>query len=338
MAKLSPIYRERGKVFQTDTCGPVSRAVRAGQLRLQALSRNHYPGRRLRSGTLPGVSTVGFFDAGYEQDWATDWHRNEGIELTFTETGGVTMLLDGHRWRLQANDLTITRPWQPHRLGDPRVSAVRMHYLVLDVGVRRPNQAWHWPGWLVLTPSDRQELTKVLRQNEQVVWHADDELRRCFQHIGHSVETDSAGSSVSRLAIYLNELFMLVLEMFRHRDVPLDESLCGSRRTVELFLTELATNREHLARPWTVRAMARHCGLGTTHLTHHCKQLLNMTPVQYVKRCRVEAAARLLLEEPRLSITEVALECGFSSGQHFSTVFREHFGYAPVTFRANPPS
>ncbi len=338
MAKLSPIFKEHGKTYQVDTCGPVSRAVGAGEIHLEALSRHRYPGRRLARHALRGVSTVGFFDADHDQTWATDWHRNEGLELTFTETGSVALLVDHDRYCLHANDLTLTRPWQPHRLGDPHVTAVRMHYLVLDVGVRRPNQAWRWPPWLVLTKPDRDELTNVLRHNEQVVWHPDEELRRCFRRIGHAVETDASGSNISRLAIYLNELFMLVLEMFRHRRVLLDESLSGSRRTVELFLADLAGNLDHLALPWTIRSMARQCGLGTTHLTHHSKQLTNMTPVQYLNRCRVEAAAKLLLEQPRISITEVAMACGFSSGQYFATVFRRHFGRSPVTYRANPPA
>ena len=58
-------------------------------------------------------------------------------------------------------------------------------------------------------PEDLSQLTDFLRQNEQPVWPANDEIRRCFQRIAHSVDVDRDGSHVSRLTVSLNELFLL---------------------------------------------------------------------------------------------------------------------------------
>ena len=102
-------------------------------------------------GTLSGLKTVGFWDADHDQAWGLDWHRNEGLELTFLETGTLAFSVDATRCQLHPNDLTITRPWQPHRVGNPAVSAGRLHWLILDLGVRRPHQTWQWPKWLILT-------------------------------------------------------------------------------------------------------------------------------------------------------------------------------------------
>lgn len=338
MAKLPPIYKEHGKTYQADACGPLVRGVDAGAVRLEALVRGRYPGRRLARGALPGVSTVGFWDAEHDQDWGLDWHRNEGLELTFLESGRLAFAADNHRYRLDPDDLTLTRPWQPHRVGDPHVTAGRLHWLILDVGVRRPHQAWRWPPWLVLTEADRRQLTAMLRNNEQAVWHATADIRRCFRMIGRSVETDRSGSNLSRLAVSLNELFVLILEMFRQRRIPLDESLSSTRRTVELFLADLSRSVHHLALPWTIQSMARQCGLGVTQFVHHTKQVTNLTPVQYLNHCRLEAACSLLLEQPQMSVTEVALACGFSSGQYFATVFRRRFGRSPRDYRTEPAS
>ena len=333
MAKLPPIYKEHGKTYQADTCRPVVQAVEAGQIRLEALARGHYSGRQLKRNALPGVKSVGFWNAKHDQDWGLDWHRNEGIEFTFLETGRLGFAVDDHSCRLEPNDLTITRPWQPHRVGDPNVTAGRLHWLILDVGVHRPHQAWQWPDWLVLTAADRKQLTNVLRHNEQPVWHTGDQLRHCFRRIGKAIETDRDGSNVSRLTVHLNELFVLVLEMFSQDNVRLDESLSSARRTVELFLDDLTGNREHLAQEWTLKSMAGQCDLGTTHFTHHCKQLTNMSPIEYLNHCRLEAAAKLLVEQPQMSVLDIALACGFSSRQYFATLFRRHFGRTPRAFR-----
>jgi len=329
-----PIYQEHGRTYEADTCRPVVRAVEAGRLRHFALARGHYPGRRLPRGALPGVKSVGYWDAEHRQDWGLDWHRNEGLEITLLESGGLGFAVEGREFPLKAGDLTCTRPWQQHRVGDPHVGAGRLHFLILDVGVRRPHQPWRWPSWLVLTADDLRELTDVLRHNEQPVWRAAPEVVRSFRRIGAAVEADAAGGDISRLAVELNQLFLSVLEMFRRREVPLDRSLSTASRTVELFWTDLRQNFDHLTLEWTVRGMAKRCGMGATTFIRYTKQLTNMTPIQHWTHCRLTAAARLLKERPDRSVTDVALTCGFASSQYFATLFRSRFGSTPRAFRA----
>jgi len=54
--------------------------------------------------------------------------------------------------------------------------------------------------------------------------------------------------------------------------------------------------------------------------------------MQYLTRCRIELAARLLVEDPALSVSEVAYRCGFNSSQYFATVFRTTKGVSPSAF------
>jgi AraC-like DNA-binding protein len=335
-ALLAPIFQEQGRRYQADTCAALIRGVAAGEVRLDALVRGHYPGRPLARGALPGVNSVGFWDAEHDQPWGLDWHRNEGLEVTFLERGQLGFAVGDFEGRLKPDDLTITRPWQPHRVGDPCVGAGRLHWLILDVGVRRPHQRWRWPDWLVLSRSDSRELTDALRQNEQAVWHATAEIRQCFRRIAQAVEADRHGSSVSRLAVYLNELFVLMLDMFRGSPVALDESLSNSQRTVDLFWNDLRENEATLAMEWTVTRMARECGLGVTHFTHCTRQLTNVTPAQHLARCRLETAARLLKRHPEWSVVQVARACGFSSSQYFATLFGRQFGCTPRAWRERP--
>jgi len=328
-----PIYQEHGRTFQADTCSALSEAVRRKNVRLEALVRGHYPGRKMANTSLPGVKTIGFWDARSGQDWGLDWHRNEGIELTFLESGNVEFAVDRHTCQLRPDDLTITRPWQKHRVGSPNVGTGRLHWLILDVGVRRPDQQWRWPRWIVLTKPDLKELTHILRHTEHPVWRATPSIRHCFQCIARAVENDRSGSSISQLAASLNELFVLVLDMCRSRRVPLDETLSSTQRTVELFWVDLCQHREHLAEPWTVAMMAGQCGLGVTQFIHLTKKLTNMTPVQHLTQARLEMAAWLLRQKAGQSVLDVALDCGFSSSQYFANVFRRRFNCTPCNYR-----
>jgi AraC family transcriptional regulator, 4-hydroxyphenylacetate 3-monooxygenase operon regulatory protein len=332
-ATFAPIYKERGRVYRADTCVQLPRAADKGQVRVEALVRGRYYGRQLPKDALIGLCSVGFWDAKKNEGWGEDWQRNEGIEVAFLETGNSVADVDNQSFQFRPGNLLITRPWQLHRVGGLPPAASRLHWLIVDVGVRRPNQAWKWPAWLTMTAADRRKLTDMLRHNEQAVWLATPEIRKCFQRIGQAVETDQGGSKISRLTVHINELFVLLLEMFCESGIVLDESLSSARRTVELFLADLPQSFESLGQSWTVRSMARRCGLGVTHFTRLCHEITNLTPAQHLHNCRLAAAAKLLTERPEMNVTQIALACGFSSGQYLASVFRRQYGCSPQAFR-----
>ena len=89
------------------------------KVKFKALARYTYPGNRLTNDTL-GLNTIGYWDAHDARDWGLDWHRNEGIEIHFLESGNMPYSVDDTNLNLVANDLTITRPWQAHKIGNPR--------------------------------------------------------------------------------------------------------------------------------------------------------------------------------------------------------------------------
>ena len=90
MAPSVPIYRERGTIYRADTCTNLELVAKAGLVKVEALARGRYYGRRLARDALTGLCSVGFWDTKPSNQWGLDWQRNEGIELTFVETGSMT--------------------------------------------------------------------------------------------------------------------------------------------------------------------------------------------------------------------------------------------------------
>ncbi len=320
------VYMGSRHVYHADTCRPLVAAARRGEVTLVARARGAYPGERLPARALPGLRSVGFWDARSDQSWGLPTHRNEGIEFTWLATGRLAFEADGRAYGLRPGDLTITRPWQPHRVGGPNVTIGRLYWVIVDVGVRRPHQPWRWPSWIVLAESDVARLTRLLRQCERPVWPAPSLAPR-FAALGRLLEGSlSRAVFSSRLAVELNALLLDVLEMLDSRSVPDDPRLTRAERAVEQVLDEV----EHaLDEPWTLERMAAAAGLKRSRFAYYVRQLRNMTPVQYLAARRVERACQLLRESPDLSITQIALECGFSSSQYFATVFRRLKGLSP---------
>ncbi len=331
--KKAPIYTTPTRKYLVDSCRPQRRAIEEGVIEWHALSHGHYPGDLIPQGALPKLSNIGFFDAVGPQAWGTEPHRNEGIEITFLETGSMAFVVDDEGHQLNAGALTVTRPWQSHCLGDPHIGPGRLYWFIIDVGVRRPNQQWRWPRWVVLAPDDIDELTTCLRQNAQPVWHGTAEIASAFTKIGRALEDCSMVGRISRIVVHLNQLLLAILDMLRQHDVEVDPHLISAGHTVSLFLQDLQQNPDMLARPWTIAEMAQHCGMGVTALTRYCRQLVNTSPMRHLTRCRIERGAVLLRQHPPRPITEIALDCGFSSSQYFAVQFRNVFGSSPRDYR-----
>ena len=323
-------YVEEGVVYHADTCLPLVDAVNRGKVKFKALARYTYPGDRLSDDTL-GLSSVGYWDAKEPQDWGLDWHRNEGIEIHFLESGSMPYAQDNKNTILEPNHLTITRPWEAHKVGRPVIGMGKFYWVIIDLGIRRPHQDWVWPDWIMLTKSDLNRLTKILRQNDQWLWKGNARIRECFQKIGSTVDEDVKGSNASKIRLLINELLLLILEVMDSKNMVFNEALTDSSRSVKLFLNELEKN---LSDAWTIERMAESAGVGLTRFTYHCRQLTNTTPMRYLAMKRLELAKTLLIENPDLSVAEVAYSCGFATSQYFSTVFKKQEKCTPLEYKS----
>src|SRR5882724_2275656 len=330
--RLHAIYQDCRKPYEIDTCEPQIRAVQQGKIKMHALTKGHYPGAKFSSDILPGLNSIGFWDGAGPQDWGLNEHRNEGVEIVFLETGRMAFTVDKRQFDLGPGSLTITRPWQLHKLGNPNIGPGRLHWLILDVGVRRPNQEWRWPDWLVLTRPDLTELTRKLRHNETPVWKSTGDIAQNFQKIAQCILDWNQPHSVSRMITKINLLFVSILDALTAQQLDENPDLTSRRRTVELFLKDLAENPVSSRELWTLGQMAQQCGMGVTAFSKYSRELVNVGPMEYLNQCRLDHAARQLREKPELSVTDIAFANGFNSSQYFATCFRRRFKLTPSQF------
>jgi len=107
-----------------------------------------------------------------------------------------------------------------------------------------------------------------------------------------------------------------------------DLSARERRRAVEAALWI----SEHAPEPIDLAAIARLSGLSPFHFLRSFAKTIGVTPHQYLVRCRLQQAARLLAERER-AITDIALDCGFNDLSNFIRTFRRAAGMSPRAFR-----
>lgn len=110
----------------------------------------------------------------------------------------------------------------------------------------------------------------------------------------------------------------------RHRCNPRDR-----RRVVESALWIEA----HADQPLDLATLAGGAALSPFHYLRVFATCFGVTPHQYLLRCRLRRAARLLAEQPERPVTEVALDAGFDDLSNFVRTFRRAAGTPPGRFR-----
>lgn len=114
----------------------------------------------------------------------------------------------------------------------------------------------------------------------------------------------------------------------RPRSEPYPEGL--STQKLQLVQQYIDDN---ISQPMTLSELAGVATLSTFHFARAFTKSMNISPVRYVWRRRIERAQHLL-KRTGATLTEVALDCGFSSQSHFTTLFRKALGVTPSAWRA----
>lgn len=82
----------------------------------------------------------------------------------------------------------------------------------------------------------------------------------------------------------------------------------------------------------SVAEVAEACALSRSHFTRKFKESTLLSPHVWLRQQRVEKAMTLLRHSP-LSLTQVAVECGFFDQAHFCRVFARSQGMTPLAFK-----
>lgn len=107
----------------------------------------------------------------------------------------------------------------------------------------------------------------------------------------------------------------------------------GLSNTAQRFVRRaLAFIQAHFAEPISREEIAKHVAISSNYLTDCFRQVLGITPMTYLTRYRIQQAQRLL-DTTDLSITDIALETGFSEISHFTRTFKREVGVSPHAYR-----
>jgi len=180
--------------------------------------------------------------------------------------------------------------------------------------------------WSSLSETESQAISKVLLMNNMPVLSKLPEVGRILRYIHDEILNQEIGYS-TRVNQLIDELLIIITRHLtkqnnRARDFP------------KVFMQLEQALRQNLSHQWTVEEMAAIAGMGATLFNEKVKNYTGFTPLNYLINIRISEAIKQLKKE-NVSITDIALDAGFYSSQHFSTTFKKLTGYTPSEFRKN---
>jgi len=102
----------------------------------------------------------------------------------------------------------------------------------------------------------------------------------------------------------------------------------------ERIRTMMQFIQEHYDQTLTLQQIASSANISVRECSRCFERTIETSPMQYLREYRLRVAVQRLIKTKK-SITQIALECGFSSGGYFSKVFYDAMGCSPRTYRTN---
>lgn len=84
---------------------------------------------------------------------------------------------------------------------------------------------------------------------------------------------------------------------------------------------------------FSVEELSRELGMSRVHLYKKLSSLSGKTPIEFIRIIRLKRAAQLL-QESRLTVSEIAYEVGFNNPRYFRKYFKDEFGVLPSQYGA----
>lgn len=183
------------------------------------------------------------------------------------------------------------------------------------------------PGkWSGLSDTEAAAIGKILSLNNLPALSRFNEVGRIIK----CIYTELSEKEVAFQARVNHQIDELLIQITR----KMTQQTHSTRDFPKTFTELEVLLRRDLAHQWTVEEMAGLVGMGTTLFTEKVKSYSGFSPINYLINIRISEAIKLL-KRADITVTNIALDTGFYSSQHFSTTFKKLTGYRPSEFRKN---
>lgn len=258
------------------------------------------------------------------------WHWHEEFEFALDFQTETIFLVENMRVRLQPGDgifinsgvlHSVERPSRRRRKGPPVIFRSAVFHSRLVSG-NRDSIFWEKLVKPLLTDS----AFRYVVLHRDVPWQC--ETLDCFQAAWRAVEMEQEDYEN-----FVRYQLTAALGLLSRNCPVIATSLSEQELVYEERIREMLEYiSKNLTDELTVEKIAASVNVSPSTCLRCFHQLMNTTPIQYVKNLRLDKAAEMLKTTGK-TVKETALECGFNDVSYFTKSFRERMGITPREYQ-----
>lgn len=258
-----------------------------------------------------------------------DAHYHEYIEILYCIEGSFYILLDGVGHHFQAGDMVI-------------INSMEVHYIKsLSTDINRYIVVRFKPELLYTTTQTIFEAKYVLPFTMKTSTHqkvfTEEEIHgtgipKLVMQILSEYNQKKYGFELA-IRTSLGEIFLWILRFWHEKGLDLNIGSGLNHDTIERLESVFDYVDLHYAEPISIDDMAKLCSMSYSYFSRFFKKAMNRNFSDYVNLVRISKAEHMLATS-ELSVTDIALEVGFSTSSYFIEQFKRLKGMTPKKFRS----
>lgn len=249
----------------------------------------------------------------------------DGVRIYYIIEGKFEWRIDHRPYIVYPGDVAMVLPGAP--FGSDNGILEIGSFTWIHLHMQQPSKGHILPGkWSGLSENEGAAIGKILSLNSSPVLSRFSEAGKILK----CIHTELYGQEIGYQARVNHQVVELLIQATRQ----MTRQNHSGRDFPKTFMHLEEMLRGNLAHQWTVEEMAALVGLGTTLFNERVKSYSGFSPINYLINIRISEAIKLL-RRPEISVTDIALDTGFYSSQHFSTTFKKLTGFRPSEFRKN---
>lgn len=252
------------------------------------------------------------------EDYPSHWHTP--IEIIMPLENSYMVDCNGHNFNLSVGDILVICPGVMHHL-----YASKGRRIIFQAEISNINPFKELEAVLsIISPA-----LLITPENSPTIY-------KDLHYYMMEIATEYINNiSLSESAIYARLTEILVLIGRNHTENPsrFDVGISKQKEYIDKFMNICNYINVHCTEDLSLDKMAALAGYSKYHFTRLFKQFTNISFYKYINLKRIAIAEKLLVD-PNISVTDVALQSGFTSLSAFIRMFKLVNNCTPSDFRS----
>lgn len=278
---------------------------------------DHYESSRIRKiytyqeHRIPGLRMIGYHNTPHAMASLKPHYHKDCFEFSYVVQGNVQFSVNEKDYHVSGGEMFLTFPNEVHSTGDMPMSLHQMYWFQLDI-----SDPTHF---LFLDPKIASSLIDRLFQLPCRVLAMKGDTEASLSEVFSNIST---GSELNRMQAGIT-LASFLCRILKQVDAPISQATADIARAKEYILN-------HICDEISMEELSKLTLLSVSRFKQKFKDQIGTSPRNFINFHKIEAAKEMLLEGH--TVTDTAMELGFSNSNYFSAVFRRYTCLSPTEY------